>query len=1043
MIIPTIILAAVMTLSCDKYDDTALSERVSSLESRVTALEKKANDNADAIQKLSDAVKNKISVTSFKELSDKSGYELTLSSGEVLTIKNGTDGTDGKDGTDGQTPSVSATLDSDGNYYWTVNGEYLVVDGKKVKAESITPVFKIEKNYWYVSYDGEKTWTKLGKAMEETVVISSVTVSDRTVTISLGNGTTFTLPLSDGSLVSTVTSISYVPAFWDGKARVYSSGEEKTAELKFEVLPSGILDKISAANGIAYSVKAVYTADPTRASAGEIIELPVLGSSCRGDYLTVKVDCSSLASEFGSVLGASVSLHISDGTKDIASEYVALADGGERTRSRTFNSDNIVASFGVISDVHINTGVSSTSTKFASALAQLKSKSAMEGGNGLDGVLVVGDLIDNPNTSYLSAFKSTYEAACDPEKVPMVYTVGNHDVPNYRWSASMVSDAAYLRTGLGSAYFETDKDPEAGTSMECRHCVIGGYNILAISPNGTQPIVYDQAAVNWLDSKLNEITTAEPEKYVIVLTHPMIYNTVYGSLLGESSGEWISSSTGYWATHALTSVLDKYPQAVVFGGHLHFPLNDPRSIWQGNFTVSGCASVRYMALEAGGYENMASATTMKDKDEFSQGNLLQFDGDGNMRICRMDFYNQGVIGDPLTMSYPDATGSHLEKYSHIRRSLQNAAPATPTAEITVTGGNIVADFHATDDEFVHDYTLTLTKDGSLVCTKKFLTDFYKHLNASEMAGSQTCTLAAASDGDYVLTIVARDSWEATSTLNRRFTISSGAIDESGEHWTGDAAGSMQYAAGDGTVTSGWLKYVDGVLSWEENATGKPRSQSITLPDGSVCKIQQVSVSDFKGSWTLYSKLFDPNKTVGKGGTVVADNTAITIGDPLKSQTLQDDAGVSHTNNLGIKGLYGTSTLDVAVEIDYSSKSVRFGVFFDRTSPQTCADGKYMVYLPGCNSSNKWTAGAYNFAPSDFSASGYDWLWMTVSPDFNTVRHVYYNSTAKTGSGKYYVCAISCVKASSSDPSSIGTSYDVVYQANYNSNNTVGMYMTRQ
>ena len=35
----------------------------------------------------------------------------------------------------GKTPTISVKKDIDGIYYWTVNGEWLIVDGNKVKAE--------------------------------------------------------------------------------------------------------------------------------------------------------------------------------------------------------------------------------------------------------------------------------------------------------------------------------------------------------------------------------------------------------------------------------------------------------------------------------------------------------------------------------------------------------------------------------------------------------------------------------------------------------------------------------------------------------------------------------------------------------------------------------------------------------------------------------------------------------------------------------------------------------------------------------------------
>ena len=133
-----------------------------------------------------------------------------------------------------------------------------------------------------------------------------------------------------------------------------------------------------------------------------------------------------------------------------------------------FDDKRIVLSLGVVSDVHINTGVPKTSEKWTAALEQLVAKASENDPDGLDGVLVAGDLIDNPNEKFLGEFKRVYESVLDPVKVPLVYTVGNHDVPKYRWDSTMVSDASYIRRLLGDDYFRTDVDKVSGEGLECR-----------------------------------------------------------------------------------------------------------------------------------------------------------------------------------------------------------------------------------------------------------------------------------------------------------------------------------------------------------------------------------------------------------------------------------------------------------------------------------------------------------------------------------------------------------------------------------------------
>lgn len=180
---------SVLLVSCSKdYDDSALWDSVNGLENRVAKLEelcKQMNTNISSLQEIVKALKERESITNVSTLSNGSGYSITFTSGKTITIYHGKNGSDGSDGTNGVTPTISVKQDTDGIYYWTVNGNWLVVDGKKVKAigtdgadgsdgndgtdgtngkDGITPKFKIDGGYWYISYDNEQSWNRLGKA---------------------------------------------------------------------------------------------------------------------------------------------------------------------------------------------------------------------------------------------------------------------------------------------------------------------------------------------------------------------------------------------------------------------------------------------------------------------------------------------------------------------------------------------------------------------------------------------------------------------------------------------------------------------------------------------------------------------------------------------------------------------------------------------------------------------------------------------------------------------------------------------------------------
>ena len=203
-------LFAVVALTSCKYDDDDLWNSVHGLENRVAKLEelcKQMNTNISSLQTIVTALQNNVYVTGTTPLmkdGKEIGYTITFSKGNPITIYHG------KDGEDGTTPTISVKKDTDGVYYWTLNGEFIVVDGGKIQAEGkdgtngtngTTPQFKIENDYWFVSYDNGANWTQLGKATGEDGIggdsmFSGVDYETSTdyVIFTLSNGTQIKLP---------------------------------------------------------------------------------------------------------------------------------------------------------------------------------------------------------------------------------------------------------------------------------------------------------------------------------------------------------------------------------------------------------------------------------------------------------------------------------------------------------------------------------------------------------------------------------------------------------------------------------------------------------------------------------------------------------------------------------------------------------------------------------------------------------------------------------------------------------------------------------
>ncbi len=227
---------ASLAIACSKFDDSKIWAELDAHAEKIAELEKKCtqmNSNISSIQTILTALQNNDYVTNVAPVvqgGETVGYAITFSKSGSITIYHGEDGAGGQKGEDGKTPQISVRQDSDGIYYWTVDGEWLLdASGIKVPAtgpkgddgqpgnngqqgasgeDGVTPQLKIEGGNWYVSYDSGATWTLLGPATGESgsggaggdSLFESVTVNsdDNTVTFTLNDGSTFVLPMSDG-----------------------------------------------------------------------------------------------------------------------------------------------------------------------------------------------------------------------------------------------------------------------------------------------------------------------------------------------------------------------------------------------------------------------------------------------------------------------------------------------------------------------------------------------------------------------------------------------------------------------------------------------------------------------------------------------------------------------------------------------------------------------------------------------------------------------------------------------------------------------------
>lgn len=115
------------------------------------------------------------------------GYTITFGSGESIYVSNGIK----------ETPKIGIKSYNGGDYYWTLDDEWLLNDsGNMIAVEegSGTPLFKAEGGNWYVSLDDGNTWIMREGATTSTSAFKTIDTSNPNyVLITLADGTVLQL----------------------------------------------------------------------------------------------------------------------------------------------------------------------------------------------------------------------------------------------------------------------------------------------------------------------------------------------------------------------------------------------------------------------------------------------------------------------------------------------------------------------------------------------------------------------------------------------------------------------------------------------------------------------------------------------------------------------------------------------------------------------------------------------------------------------------------------------------------------------------------
>ena len=350
--------------------------------------------------------------------------------------------------------------------------------------------------------------------------------------------------------------------------------------------------------------------------------------------------------------------------------------------------------FGVVSDIHItHVGADQKMEGWGNNLTFRHTLEWFRD-QGVDAVMVVGDMADNGMVSQLQAVAQAWYAvfpddkAPDGRKVEKLFVYGNHDYHGYLYGdhaakrqakeAPNADFAAWsrdnvLRSDMGGWWRKIFN--EDYSRLSCK--TIKGYTFLGQHWDDGKGMETKYGSCDFgaelklfLDAKGK---TLDPKLPFFYFQHPHPKDTCYGSWAwGHDSGK-------------VTQALSAYANAVAFSGHSHYTLTDERSLWQGAFTSVGTSSLRYTGMPYNarmplGYEN----TTTEGKRTAEQDALKvleRFASPGDCRqgmvwniyddrivVQRREFLNDVFVGPEWVMPLTTAEAKPFDFASRAKKS---------------------------------------------------------------------------------------------------------------------------------------------------------------------------------------------------------------------------------------------------------------------------------------------------------------------------------------------------------------------------------------
>lgn len=388
-----------------------------------------------------------------------------------------------------------------------------------------------------------------------------------------------------------------------------------------------------------------------------------------------------------------------------------------------------VLRFMVASDTHVK-AVGDKQYKRIQKALKLSYTFAEEDGNykKLDGVIFAGDTTDDGLQSQHCAFKSAIDSVIKPETQVMPLLAQAHDGGTYDYESL--------------DYFKMLHGMEATDN----HYVINGYHFITMSRAYVDGVRYADYQREWLKAELDKAVADDPTKPIFFAQHEHVDKTVYGSSDFEG-----------WDDEFFKDIFMQHPQLVHFSGHSHYPLNDPRSLWQGEFTAVGTGSLYYVELTV---EDVRTVHPDGYKDE-AQYWIVEVDANNRVRLIGIDLEEEKILVE-YVLDNPADTANR--EYAPEKQAARSTAPVFEDAKVEMkkSVGKVSLTFDAAksmDGTPVYLSRITVEDaEGKEVYNDWLLPKYY----SATVDATNTVSLGKLAKGEYTVTITAETAYGVQS-----------------------------------------------------------------------------------------------------------------------------------------------------------------------------------------------------------------------------------------------------------------------------------------